>query len=437
MSGKLRVTLWITLMMTILSSAALTFILVVNSAAVTDDPKGRLIKVISDNVRDADALDGTLEEEEVDLYDGGVYTSCYHENGALLFGASPAKLQAAFVNGEVQIEKAGETEYYIYDIYAGGVWFRGIIDAADESGLMSTILILTLTVLPALIIFAAAGGWLIAKSAFLPIEKLTAAAEEISDGNDLSKRLALKRGTKEMKKLARTFDNMFLRLEKSFEAEKQFTSDASHEMRTPVSVILAECGRAKRKAETKEDFNKSVSVIERNALRISQMTDQLLSITRLEQGTAKYALEKANLSEFLSAACEDFKLGNTGEIIISTDIEPDIYANFNPSLMQRLLQNLLENARKYAKQNGHIHVSLKKEKSAVSLSVADDGIGIAENDLPKIWQRFWQVNQSRSAEEGAGLGLSIVRQIAQFHGGIAKVESKPGEGSTFTVTLSL
>lgn len=435
MSGKLRVTLWITLMMVILSAAALTFILIVNSAAVTDHPEGRLVKVVYDNVRDSDALSGTLDGEDIDLYESGVFTSCYDEDGALLLGASPEKLRSPFQNGAVQTEKVGETEYYIYDIYAGGVWFRGVIDAADESGLMGTILILTLTLLPALIVFAAAGGYIIARSAFLPIEKLTAAAEAISDGNDLSKRLALKHGTKEMKKLAKTFDGMFGRLEKSFEAEKQFTSDASHEMRTPVSVILAECARVKRKAETKEDFDKSVSVIERNALRISQMTDQLLSITRLEQGTSKYTLERANLSEFISAACEDFKLGNNSKTVISTDIEPDIYVIFNPSLMSSLIQNLLENARKYGKPDGHINISLKRDNSSANLSVADDGIGISQDDLAKIWQRFWQAKQSRSSEEGAGLGLSIVRQIARFHGGSASVESSLGEGCTFTVTL--
>lgn len=435
MSGKLRVTLWITLMMVILSAAALTFILIVNSAAITEHPKGRLVKVVADNVRDSDALSGVLDEEDIDLYEGGVFMSCYNEDGALLLGASPEKLQSLFQNGAVQTEKVGETEYYIYDIYAGGVWFRGVIDAADESGIMSTILILTLTLLPALIIFAAAGGYIIARGAFLPIEKLTAAAEAISDGNDLSKRLALKRGTKEMKKLAKTFDGMFARLEKSFEAQKQFTSDASHEIRTPVSVILAECARAKRKAETKEDFDKSVSVIERNALHISQMTSELLSITRLEQGTAKYTLERANLSEFISAACEDFKLGIDGEAVISTAIEPDIYANFNPSLMSSLIQNLLENARKYGKANGHINISLKRGNSLASLSVADDGIGIPQDELSKVWQRFWQAKQARSAAQGAGLGLSLVRQIARFHGGDASVESQPDIGSTFTVTL--
>lgn len=435
MSGKLRVTLFITLMMVILSSAALTFILIVNSAAITDNPKGKLIKSVSHNVRHSDAESGTLDKEDIDLFDGGVYISCYDKNEVLILGASPREFSVPFQNGVVQTEKINETEYYIYDIYEGEYWFRGVINSTDESGLMSTILILTVTILPALIVFAAGGGYIIARSAFLPIEKLTTAAENISDGNDLSKRLNLKRGTKEMKRLAKTFDSMFERLEKSFEAQRQFTSDASHEMRTPVSVILAECGRAKRKSETKEDFDKSISVIERNAFCISQMAEELLSITRLEQGTAKYKLERANLSEFILATCEEFNISGNEDFILSTDIEPDIYANFNLSLMSRLLQNLLENAVKYKNVNGNINVSLKRENSFVKLSVADDGIGISKEDTAKIFRRFWQAEQSRGTENGVGLGLAIVQQIARFHGGEISVESELNKGSTFTVTL--
>lgn len=435
MSGKLRVTLFITLMMVILSSAALTFILIVNSAAITDNPKGRLIKTVSHNVRHSDAESGVLDKDDIDLFDGGVYISCYDKDEVLILGATPVELSLSFQNGTVQTAKINEIEYYIYDIYEGDFWFRGVIDSNDKSNLMKKILILTVTILPALIIFAAGGGYIIAWSAFKPIDKLTVAAEDISDGNDLSKRLNLKRGTKEMKKLAQTFDSMFLRLENSFEAQKQFTSDASHEIRTPVSVILAECGRAKRKAETKDEFDKSISVIERNALRISQMSEELLSITRLEQGTAKYSLERGNLSEFILANCEDFSYYGNKDFKLSTDIEPDIYLNFNLSLMSRLLQNLLENAIKYKRDNLHINVSLKRDNSFIKLSVTDNGIGIGKDDLDKVFRRFWQREQSRETENGTGLGLSIVQQIAHFHGGDINVESELNKGSTFTVTL--
>ncbi|MGI6746584.1 MAG: ATP-binding protein [Acutalibacteraceae bacterium] len=438
MSGKLRVTLFITIMMLILAAAAITLILIVNSAAITDNPKGRLINIVSDNLYDSDVLDGRLDIDDIDLFRAGVFTSLYTESGELIVGSFPTSFETDFQNGLVITTKKEEKQYYIYDLYANGYWFRGVIDSADKSSLMGTILTLSYTILPFLIILAACGGWLISYSTFKPIEKLTAAADKISDGNDLTKRLNMRRGTREIKRLAKTFDRMFERLESSFEGQKQFTSDASHELRTPITVILAECSRAKRKAVSKEDFARSINVIEKNANKILQMSEELLSITRLEQGTVKYELEKANLSEFLSSLLEEFQISDEKNIKLTADIEPNVIARYNNILMSRLIQNLLENAYKYGKDGGNITVSLKAEGNMSILSVKDDGIGIAQEDIQKIWQRFFRVTSSNAAQEsGTGLGLSIVKQIALLHGGSVSVQSSLNEGSLFSLILPL
>lgn len=134
-----------------------------------------------------------------------------------------------------------------------------------------------------------------------------------------------------MRRLARTFDGMFARLETSFLSKKQFTADASHELRTPVAVILAECDRARRKAETKEDFLASINVIEQQGNKMNTLIEQLLSLTRIQQGTEKYPLRVCDLSGFVDACCDEFVPVDERGMTLETDIEPGVAAAYNPS----------------------------------------------------------------------------------------------------------
>ena len=441
MSAKLRLTAWFTLMMLLLSAMVLVFVLVINGSAITDDPAGRLIKVVDNNVGDVEFERGTMEWDSLSAYDHGVYCSYYDATGGFLYGATPAEdfPSLPLTVGAVREESLDGQLYYIYDSYmdmaVGGLWVRGCISAADSSGVMNTILTLTAILLPSLLLLTVAGGWLIARGAFRPMEKIMAAAEAISDGSDLSGRVALRRGPSEMKALSRTFDSMFSRLEKSFNAEKQFASDASHELRTPITVILSQCDRARRKDETKEDFLKSVSVIEEQGKSMSALVDQLLSLTRLQQGTDRYPLRELDLSGLTEACSGEFVPADERGISFTAEIEPGIYADCNPTLLSRLVFNLLQNAYKYGREGGSVKLTLRSEGESALLTVSDDGIGISSDDLPKIWQRFYQADASRGEDGGSGLGLAMVKEIAEFHGGSVRAESRPGEGSTFTVTL--
>ena len=286
----------------------------------------------------------------------------------------------------------------------------------------------------AVLLLSIGGGWLIARDSFLPLERITEAAGNISDGDDLSARLNLRRGPREMRRLARTFDGMFARLETSFLSKKQFTADASHELRTPVAVILAECDRAKRKAETKEDFLSSIGVIEQQGNKMNALIEQLLSLTRIQQGTEKYPLRLCDLSDFVDACCDEFVPADERGITLTTDITPDVEAAYNPSLLSRAMFNLMQNAYKYGAENGHIRVSLFRENGCAVISVKDDGPGIPRAEQEKIWQRFYRCDASR-AEGGTGLGLSLVREIALVHRARAEVVSEPGQGSDFRIVL--
>ena len=246
----------------------------------------------------------------------------------------------------------------------------------------------------------------------------------------------MQRGPREMRRLSAAFDRMFARLEKSFDAERQFTSDASHELRTPITVILAECDRAKRKACTRGDFLESVGVIEQQSEHMSQLVQALLGLTRMEHGTDKYPIKRMDLSALVCSCCEECPPPPGSHAEVELDIQPDIQAACNAGLMSRVVVNLLQNAYKYGGEQVRVRVSLHENADGKAvLRVADDGPGIAPEDQDKVWQRFWQADPSRGEDGGSGLGLAMVKEIVQLHGGSVGLESTPGKGSIFSVTL--
>ncbi len=442
MSAKLRLTLWFTLMVFILAAMVLVFVLVINSAAITDDPAERLVKTVMRNADDVEFDNGRFDWEELEPYRRGVYCSFYNTAGELLLAAEDPGMTALslpFEKNIIRTVNIGGQDYFCYDSYVDmditGIWIRGLVSSSDRSGLMHTIIVLTCTLLPALMALTLGGGWIIALDAFRPMEKILAAADSISDGGDLTARVGLKRGPTEMRRLSRAFDRMFARLELSFNAERQFASDASHELRTPITVILAECDRAKRKDKSPEDFLASIAVIEEQGKHMSELVQQLLGLTRMQHGTDRYPMRRSDLSIFVESCCGEFMPHDSRGISLETDIKPGIEADFNPALMSRVVQNLLQNAYKYGRENGHILVSLEQRGGRALLRVRDDGIGIAPEDQDKIWQRFWQADASRGEDGGSGLGLAMVKEIAEFHGGRASVDSEPGKGSTFMVEI--
>ncbi len=442
MSAKLRLTLWFTLMVFILAAMVLVFVLVINSAAITDDPAERLVKTVLRNADDVEFDNGRFDWEDLEPYRRGVYCSFYNTAGELLLAAEDPGMTALslpFEKNIIRTVNIGGQDYFCYDSYVDmditGIWIRGLVSSSDRSGLMHTIIVLTCTLLPALMALTLGGGWIIALDAFRPMEKILSAADSISDGGDLTARVGLKRGPTEMRRLSRAFDRMFARLELSFNAERQFASDASHELRTPITVILAECDRAKRKDKSPEDFLASIAVIEEQGKHMSELVQQLLGLTRMQHGTDRYPMRRSDLSIFVESCCGEFMPHDSRGISLETDIKPGIEADFNPALMSRVVQNLLQNAYKYGRENGHILVGLERRGGGALLRVRDDGIGIAPEDQDKIWQRFWQADASRGEDGGSGLGLAMVKEIAEFHGGRASVDSEPGKGSTFMVEI--
>ncbi len=441
-SIKGKLTLWFTSFMALTAALCLGLILLVSGRVAEKEAFNILSLTVRGNLTEVSLENGALSlSPDFRFYTNDVYMLIYSKNGALLSGQTPPSfpVETELENGVTKFVAGGDGDFYVLDFWIpsgweDGVWLRGVLRSADSGQMADSIFTIFSIVLPFLILLAAAGGYLMARRALAPISRIADVAETISEGQDLTRRIGLPEGRDEVSRLSSSFDHMFERLEQAFEAEKQFTSDASHELRTPTAVILAQCSYAKKHAGTAEEYREAIEVIDRQAQKMSLLISRLLDMTRLDLGTQKLKKERTNLSEMARILCEEQDSGEGG-ISLETQIQDGVFADADPFLISRVMGNLLDNARKYGRENGRITLRLYTDHSWAVLEVEDDGIGIPAEEQEKIWQRFYQVNTSREAGSGLGLGLSMIRQIVLLHGGSVAVESQPGKGSLFTVRL--
>ena len=440
LSAKIRITLWFAVMMIIIDALVLTFISVINVNVVTRDPEAVLVEELNRNVDRLGESDA-LRLDAVDYQQRGVYSILYDADGSVMRGAPPAEFTAdePLTDHSVRLVRCGDHAFYVYDVKLvrsdGSVWLRGVIENKVTGGVMKAVVAVAWSVLPVLLVLSVIGGYFIARQALKPIKNLTEAANAISDGQDLKARIGMPKGNDEVSQLAASFDNMFDRLEKSFEAEQRFTSDASHELRTPTTVILAECDYAQKNAETIEEYRSAMDVIQRQAEKMSVLVKSLLEITRMDQGTQKVNFEYADLSELMTVVCEEHALVAERGIRLETTIQSGVFCEMDVFLITRALQNLLDNAYKFGREDGWIRAALSRDAEGAVIIVADNGIGIAQDQLDQIFKRFYQIEENRGTQTGLGLGLSMVEQIVRLHGGTIEVKSKLGAGTTFTVRL--
>ena len=439
-SIKIKITLWYLLLMVIMMVMVLGFIVAISNSVTSQTAINQISAAVHSNLEQLDMTDGKLQVgEDFRFYQSGIYTVVYSSNETLLAGQLPLDFNEVgeFENGETRIVSVGDEDFYVLDLWRAfgwdnGVWVRGIMEVPESMTMIENLLMMAGVAMPLFILLSTLGGYWIAKRAFRPLEEIIATADSINEAADLSARIETPTGNNEFTRLAKTFDRMFERLEASFEAEKQFTADASHELRTPISVIKGACEYGMKYDETPEERQETITMIHRQAEKMSTLVSELLSMTRLDQGTERANFTEADLSALIKSICqEQTEEGYT----LHCDIEENIIALIDVSLISRLLQNLLDNAVKYGRPNGSIWVSLCKREGEIQLSVKDDGMGIPAEHQEKIWQRFYQADPSRSGDNGAGLGLSMVKKIAEIHGGYMSLTSEEEKGSTFTLHL--
>jgi len=286
------------------------------------------------------------------------------------------------------------------------------------------------------IILAGAGGLFVAARALKPVDEITTMARSIEE-KDLSRRIEVKTRD-ELGRLAETLNEMINRLERAFDRQRQFTADASHELRTPLSVIEAEATLALRRQRDPEDYQKALESIMQEVNYMSGVLEKLLMLARADAGKEQLNLKPVKLNELIMSLTPDIEIlaGDKGLKYI-THIEGEINVEGDEIKLKQLLFNLLDNAIKYTVQ-GQVSLSLSKGKDHAIIKVEDTGIGISEEHLPHIFERFYRVDKARSrSEHGTGLGLAIAKYIVESHGGSITVTSKPGVGTTFTVYLPL
>lgn len=443
----MRVTLWFTVAMVILSAVIFLFIALISNSAASSQIRGVLTSMVEGNTQEVEYDDGELDiDDDFVYFKNGVYCLIFQEDGDKVGGNAPYEEleDEAFEDDVVRaIEVNGET-YLIYDRLVEfkrheDLWIRGVVAQGNGTWSKSAIYRAVLIALPLLIILAAVGGYFIARSSLRPIQQISKTAEEIGNSGDLSKRIEMEPGGDELHQLACTFNRMFDRLETNFEAERHFTSDASHELRTPVSTILAQCEYAFENANGEDELYQSIGSIQKQGYRMSHIIESLLQFTRMEQQTEKPLLEKVDLSELTQTICREQREISEKNITLQEDLQPGIEIMADSALLGRMLVNLIRNAYRYGRENGTTVVGLRQNEKEITLSVADNGVGIAPQELSKIWNRFYRVDQSRNGSGGAGLGLGLamVKQIAQLYGGSVHVDSEPGKGSVFTVKFAV
>lgn len=450
LSLKIKLTLLYTFFMVLATCAVLAILLSLSNREILAGAQSRLERRVQDSADDVTLEDGGLRVDS-DFYSvtKDVYLSLYTEDMYFLYGRVPYgfDVQPEIADGRTRRIAEGNTDWYVYDMsfrlaedYT--VYLRGITSVTDAEASFGVTIRFAVILFPLMALVTAVIGYRFTRRTLLPVKQITRTVQKIRADADLSRRIGLKapegrerRNRDEIYGLAGTFDDMLEELEEVFQREKQFTSDVSHELRTPISVILAQCAECLEDEGLTARQREQLLLIERKAKDMAGMISQLLFLSRADQGRQPLQRETVNVSELTLMTAEEQQLLADAEgrgVRISCDAGSDITACVDETLFIRLLVNLISNAVSYSRPNGKVTVSLSCADGELTGTVCDNGIGISEEDLPHIWERFYRADASRQPGGHSGLGLSMVKWIAEAHGGSVEAESRLGEGSTFT-----
>lgn len=450
LSLKIKLTLLYTFFMVLATCAVLAILLSLSNREILAGAQSRLERRVQDSADDVTLEDGGLRVDS-DFYSlaKDVYLSLYTEDMYFLYGRVPYgfDVQPEIADGRTRRIAEGNTDWYVYDMsfrlaedYT--VYLRGITSVTDAEASFGVTIRFAVILFPLMALVTAVIGYRFTRRTLLPVKQITRTVQKIRADADLSRRIGLKapegrerRNRDEIYGLASTFDDMLEELEEVFQREKQFTSDVSHELRTPISVILAQCAECLEDEGLTARQREQLLLIERKAKDMAGMISQLLFLSRADQGRQPLQREPVNVSELTLMTAEEQQLLADAEgrgVRISCDAGSDITACVDETLFIRLLVNLISNAVSYSRPNGKVTVSLSCADGEIKGTVRDNGIGISEEDLPHIWERFYRADASRQPGGHSGLGLSMVKWIAEAHGGSVEAESRLGEGSTFT-----
>jgi len=287
------------------------------------------------------------------------------------------------------------------------------------------------------ILVAGVGAFWLATRSLAPLVCMSQQAEEITHRNVHHQRLEVGRANNEIQSLVRSFNSLLERLSRSMETMHAFIADASHELRTPLAVVRGQSEVALTRERSPKEYQEVLQTIHQAARRLTHLVDSLLNLSRADTGDYRLQVSRFYLNELLADCCRSVEALAAGkDIRLSYSAADELSFCGDADLIRRLITNLLENALRYTPPGGQVAASVEDGDGQVRITIADTGIGIGSDDLPRIFERFYRVDKARSSKDGGfGLGLSIVKWIAEAHAGGVTVESTAGAGSTFTVAL--
>lgn len=451
LSIKSKVVFWYAFSMFTIIFLILMVLILAGRKAALDDARESLIISTDMAVNNVTVTRGHLIiDDDFIYYMDHTWIIVTKESGELISGLAPEGFPGDIDYQADKIRKTGHGDnvFLVYDRLienqaTGKIWIRGMTpaDLSVRDPALSRIIRLFMVILPILIFLSLVGGWLITRRAFLPLRKINDTVALIQEGSDLSKRVhsGEKSPRDEIQVTAAAFDQMLDRISDSFEREKQFTNDASHELRTPVAVILAQCDYALENIDDQAEVMNAIRVIHKQTIRMSSLIDQLLLLARADRSAIIPNPELADISLLLEeAAASCLKDAEKKNIRIEVDAPEGIYIHMDRILLGRALENLLSNSIKYGKNGGVvtaiISTSYLNSSDGVSLKIRDNGKGIDEKDLDKIWNRFYRADPA-GPEPGMGLGLAITKWIIEAHNGTIDVTSQPDVFTEFIIFL--
>jgi len=393
--------------------------------------------------------DPQLESRLRDIYHFGELYEVFDDNGAVIAQSYRLSLHKVppqpplDLGSEIRFDSSGPSDFPFRIAWqkvpiAGRTY---ILAAADPQAKYEGVLtkfrsVLLLSTAVILIVATLCGVWL-GRRALAPVARITEDARAITESN-LSARLAVPDSRDELQQLSETLNEMLERIEQSFKRTKQFTADASHELRAPLTLIYTAAQYALRRPRTRDELVDSLNKIQAESRRTSALIDELLLLARGDAGQEATEFEHIDARALVRDAADQAReMGGTKGIHVTLELDlEELPVRGSEVKLRRLLLILVDNAIKYTAPGGTVTLGANADDSTVTLSVADTGVGISAVDLPHIFERFWRADKVRSREvNGAGLGLPIARQISEQHGARLDVRSEPGRGSVFTVSM--
>jgi heavy metal sensor kinase len=290
--------------------------------------------------------------------------------------------------------------------------------------------------LPLILAVAGAGGYWFATRGMAPLDAMAAQARRIT-GSNLDARLQIGDASEELTALAESFNELLGRLDQSFENMRRFVADASHELRTPVAVIRGEADVALANERSAAEYKESLAIILDESQRLSRLVDDLLNLARADAGRVKLQAQQFYWNDLLAECCRSVQsLAGARRIDLECRCAADAPFFGDEELLRRMTLNLLDNAIRYTPPGGKVLAELEAREEGVRIRISDTGIGIGPEAAEHVFERFFRADKARSRGNGGfGLGLAIVKWIAESHRGAVELASRPGAGSTFTVTL--